>query len=150
MNPWRTAVLANEYFLYWSRNFSFPLPYSEEPSICFYPELDDASSHLRAMYFKINFPTFVFIFRSLCRSKQFHKSEAQYNFVWLVTASHLYTIGLCTFYHMPWHAQYGRWNFLRDVVGVSRIGWSLHCYLIYSFIYLHLMCKILSCPVNQI
>ena len=44
-------------------NFSFPLPYSEEPTICFYPEVDDASSHphIIRMYFKIYFPTSVFI-----------------------------------------------------------------------------------------
>ena len=39
---------------------------------------------------------------------------------------------------MPWHAQYGRWDFLGDTGGVHQIGWSPHCFL---FIYLHLRNK---------
>ena len=37
-------------------------------------------------------------------------------------------------HHMPWHAQYGRWNFLRDTDGVHWTRLSPHYFLLYLFI----------------
>jgi hypothetical protein len=45
---------------------------------------------------------------------------------------------------MFWRAQYGRWNFLRDMGGIHRIRYSLHC-----FIYFYLRCKVYSYLVNK-
>jgi hypothetical protein len=49
---------------------------------------------------------------------------------------------------LPWHAQYGRWNFLRDTGGVHRIGWSPHYFLIYLFICVWGAKSILVCLIK--